>query len=149
MTTRPLKIEDLYRFEIPGDPALSPDGERVAYTLATQDADNDRVIRSIWEVRAGGGPARRLTHGPADTSPRWSPDGARLAFLRAGRLHLLSADGERPYRSPPPTGARPGRASRSGARTGRASPSPPPRPGARTAHRWSSTPSAGRRTGRA
>ncbi|WP_329586627.1 S9 family peptidase [Streptomyces sp. NBC_01362] len=91
--TRPLKIEDLYRFEIPGDPALSPDGERVAYTLATQDADNDRVIRSIWEVRAGGGPARRLTHGPADTAPRWSPDGARLAFLRAGRLHLLSADG--------------------------------------------------------
>ncbi|MEU4501903.1 S9 family peptidase [Streptomyces sp. NPDC024089] len=91
--TRPLKIEDLYRFEIPGDPALSPDGERVAYTLATQDAGNDRVIRSIWEVRAGGGPARRLTHGPADTAPRWSPDGARLAFLRAGRLHLLSADG--------------------------------------------------------
>ncbi|MFG3527153.1 S9 family peptidase [Streptomyces sp. NPDC047917] len=91
--TRPLKIEDLYRFEIPGDPALSPDGERVAYTLTTQDAGNDRVLRSIWEVRAGGGPARRLTHGPADTAPRWSPDGARLAFLRAGRLHLLSAEG--------------------------------------------------------
>ncbi|MEL5956264.1 S9 family peptidase [Streptomyces sp. CLV115] len=91
--TRPLKIEDLYRFEIPGDPALSPDGERVAYTLTTQDAGNDRALRSIWEVRAGGGPARRLTHGPADTAPRWSPDGARLAFLRAGRLHLLSAEG--------------------------------------------------------
>ncbi|WP_222872169.1 S9 family peptidase [Streptomyces sp. sk2.1] len=91
--TRPLTIEDLYRFEIPGDPALSPDGERVAYTLTTQDAGNDRVLRSIWEVRAGGGPARRLTHGPADTAPRWSPDGARLAFLRAGRLHLLSAEG--------------------------------------------------------
>ncbi|MEE1746284.1 S9 family peptidase [Streptomyces sp. NPDC006641] len=90
---RPLTIEDLYRFEIPGDPALSPDGERVAYTLTTQDADNDRVIRSIWEVRGGGGPARRLTHGPADTAPRWSPDGSRLAFLREGQLHLLSADG--------------------------------------------------------
>ncbi|MFE7616071.1 prolyl oligopeptidase family serine peptidase [Streptomyces sp. NPDC057496] len=91
--TRPLTIEDLYRFEIPGDPALSPDGERVAYTLTTQDAGNDRVLRSIWEARAGGGPSRRLTHGPADTAPRWSPDGARLAFLRAGRLHLLSAEG--------------------------------------------------------
>lgn len=91
--TRPLTIDDLYRFEIPGDPALSPDGERVAYTLTTQDAGNDRVIRSIWEVRGAGGPARRLTHGPADTAPRWSPDGTRLAFLRAGQLHLLPADG--------------------------------------------------------
>ncbi|MFF9508326.1 prolyl oligopeptidase family serine peptidase [Streptomyces sp. NPDC014724] len=91
--TRPLKIDDLYRFEIPGDPALSPDGERVAYTLATQDAENDRVVRSVWEVRAGGGPARRLTHGPADTTPRWSPDGTRLAFLREGQLHLLPVDG--------------------------------------------------------
>ncbi|MCX5107548.1 S9 family peptidase [Streptomyces sp. NBC_00378] len=92
--TRPLTIDDLYRFEIPGDPALSPDGERVAYTLTTQDAGNDRVVRSIWEVRGGGGPARRLTRGPADTAPRWSPDGTRLAFLRAGQLHLLPADGE-------------------------------------------------------
>ncbi|WP_405719848.1 TolB family protein [Streptomyces sp. NBC_00046] len=91
--TRPLTIDDLYRFEIPGDPALSPDGERVAYTLTTQDAGNDRVIRSIWEVRGGVGPARRLTRGPADTAPRWSPDGAWLAFLRDGQLHLLSADG--------------------------------------------------------
>ncbi|MFF1912701.1 prolyl oligopeptidase family serine peptidase [Streptomyces sp. NPDC058239] len=91
--TRPLTIDDLYRFEIPGDPALSPDGERVAYTLTTQDAENDRVVRSIWEVRSAGGPARRLTHGPADTVPRWSPDGTQLAFLREGQIHLLPVDG--------------------------------------------------------
>ncbi|MFF9349454.1 S9 family peptidase [Streptomyces sp. NPDC014734] len=91
--TRPLTIDDLYRFEIPGDPALSPDGDRVAYTLTTQDAANDRVVRSLWEVRADGGPARRLTHGPADTAPRWSPDGTTLAFLREGQIHLLPADG--------------------------------------------------------
>ncbi|MFF9401873.1 prolyl oligopeptidase family serine peptidase [Streptomyces sp. NPDC014744] len=91
--TRPLTIDDLYRFEIPGDPALSPDGHRVVYTLTTQDAANDRVVRSLWEVRADGGPARRLTHGPADTAPRWSPDGTTLAFLREGRLHLLPAGG--------------------------------------------------------
>ncbi|MEE1742484.1 S9 family peptidase [Streptomyces sp. BE147] len=91
--TRALTIEDLYRFEIPSDPSLSPDGDRVAYTLTTQDAANDRAHSSIWEVRAAGGPARRLTRGPADTAPRWSPDGTQLAFLRAGQLHLLPADG--------------------------------------------------------
>jgi dipeptidyl aminopeptidase/acylaminoacyl peptidase len=89
--TRPLTIDDLYRIAIPGDPALSPDGERVVYTLTTQDAETDRAVSSLWEVRAGG-PARRLTAGPDDTAPRWSPDGSRLAFLRAGQLFLLPAE---------------------------------------------------------
>lgn len=91
--TRALRIDDVYRFEIPCDPSLSPDGERVAYTLTTQDAERDCAVTSIWEVRGTGGPARRLTRGPSDAAPRWSPDGTRLAFLRAGQLHLLPADG--------------------------------------------------------
>ncbi len=91
--TRPLTVEDLYRFAIPGDPALSADGERIAYTLTTQDADADRPVTSLWQVRTDGGIARRLTSGPADIAPRWSPDGTVLAFLRQGRLHLLPADG--------------------------------------------------------
>ena len=89
--TRPLTIDDLYRIETPGDPALSPDGERVVYVLTSQDAEQDRAVGSLWEVRAGG-PARRLTAGPDDAAPRWSPDGSRLAFLRAGQLFLLPAE---------------------------------------------------------
>ncbi len=89
--TRPLTIDDLYRIETPGDPALSPDGERVVYVLTAQDAERDRAVGSLWEVRAGG-PARRLTAGPDDAAPRWSPDGSRLAFLRAGQICLLPAE---------------------------------------------------------
>ncbi|MFI0419135.1 prolyl oligopeptidase family serine peptidase [Spongiactinospora sp. 9N601] len=91
--SRPLAIDDLYRFALPDDPDLSPDGERVVYTLTTQDAENDRPVSCLWEVRADGGPPRRLTRGPADSSPRWSPDGTSVAFLREGRLHLLPAAG--------------------------------------------------------
>ncbi|WP_274556240.1 S9 family peptidase [Streptomyces spiramyceticus] len=91
--TRPLTIDDLYRFAIPADPVLSPDGDRVVYTLTTQDAEHDRAACSLWEVRTDGGPARRLTRGPADAAPRWSPDGTTVAFLREGRIHLLPATG--------------------------------------------------------
>ncbi|MEU7182052.1 MULTISPECIES: S9 family peptidase [Streptomyces] len=94
--TRPLTIDDIHRFEIPGDPALSPDGTRIAYTLTTQDAAHDRPAGAIWEVPGDGGPARRLTHGPDDAAPRWSPDGTRLAFLRAGQLYLLPAGAGEP-----------------------------------------------------
>ncbi|SEM29882.1 S9 family peptidase [Streptacidiphilus jiangxiensis] len=89
--TRPLAIDDLYRIETPGDPALTPDGERVVYVLTTQDAEQDRAVGALWEVR-NGGPARRLTAGPDDAAPRWSPDGSQLAFLRAGQIFLLPAE---------------------------------------------------------
>ena len=39
-------------------------------------------MRALWSAARGEEP-RALTHGPADSSPTWSPDGSRLAFLRA------------------------------------------------------------------
>nr|WP_221375351.1 serine hydrolase [Actinoplanes polyasparticus] len=92
---RRAQIEDLVSVATPEQPALGPDGRRIAYVLRAADRAADRVTRGIW--CAGDGGARRLTRGPADTSPAWSPDGGRLAFLRGGdgpaQLWLLPADG--------------------------------------------------------
>jgi dipeptidyl aminopeptidase/acylaminoacyl peptidase len=44
--------------------------------------DDDRYDRTIWLW--DGNDERQFTHGPGDGSPRWSPDGTRLAFLRKG-----------------------------------------------------------------
>jgi len=49
---------------------------------------------------AGRGEARQLTRGTADTAPAWSPDGTRIAFLRAdggaAQVWLLPRDGGEP-----------------------------------------------------
>ncbi|WP_228553898.1 S9 family peptidase [Catenulispora pinisilvae] len=89
----PLTLDDIYRLQLPGDPDLSPDGSRVAYVLTSQDSVLDSAAHAIYVVATAGGRPRRLTNGPADTAPRWSPDGTTLAFLRAGQLHLIAADG--------------------------------------------------------
>lgn len=95
--TRRLRIDDLIRLAVPSQPALSPDGTRIAYVLRTLDAERDRNVDELWLVGAARGEAaRRLTAGPADSSPAWSPDGARLAFLRAGQVVLLAAAGGEP-----------------------------------------------------
>jgi dipeptidyl aminopeptidase/acylaminoacyl peptidase len=89
---------DLEHLTIPSDPQLHPDGTRVAYVLAELDLDEDRYVRTIhvWD----GTRSRRFTQGPTDTTPRWSPDGRWLAFLRKGseqgataQLHVMPADG--------------------------------------------------------
>ncbi|MEV0842135.1 serine hydrolase [Actinocatenispora sera] len=80
MAGRP-SIDDLYAIALPEQPAVAPDGS-IAYVLRTVRRDADRDRRTVWLVRPGQ-PARQLTFGEADAAPVFSPDGTRLAFLRA------------------------------------------------------------------
>ena len=72
--------------------AFSPDGKRIAYSLAQGDATN------IWVANADGSGARALTDSTyfINSSPSWSPDGKRLAIVsnRAGspQLYVLGVD---------------------------------------------------------
>ncbi|HEY4019840.1 MAG TPA: serine hydrolase [Pseudonocardiaceae bacterium] len=99
MTRRP-RITDLTDIAAPEQPALSPDGRRIAYVLRTQDVEADRPSAALWRVDTAGGDPVRLTRGTSDSAPAWSPDGKRLAFLRAkdgpAQLWLLPADGGEP-----------------------------------------------------
>jgi dipeptidyl aminopeptidase/acylaminoacyl peptidase len=79
-----MREEDLLRFEWIADPQMSPDGSRIAFTRVRVDTEADEYRTSLWLIDAGDGPAepRALTFGDFDGQPRWSPDGAWLAFTR-------------------------------------------------------------------
>jgi len=61
------------------DPAVSPDGRSVAVTRATPGHVEGAV--AIYSLRTGN-LVRRLTAGPNDSGPVFSPDGTRIAFVR-------------------------------------------------------------------
>jgi len=76
--------KDLWDFVWIGDPQVSPDGSRVAFVRVTVNDKKEGYNTSIWSVPAAGGEApRQLTKGNHDTTPRWSPDGKFLLFLRS------------------------------------------------------------------
>ena len=75
-----MRPDQLGDYRSPSDARLHPDGVRAAFVVTQMDLDEDRYVRRIWLW--DGDEARPLTSGDMDTTPRWSPDGTRLAFLR-------------------------------------------------------------------
>jgi len=93
---------DLLAFRTIPDLDLSPDGARVAYVVTWIDTEKDEYRSTIHVAPTEGGAAVEFTRGPTrDSAPRWSPDGAQLAFLsdRAGgerQLYVMSTRGGEP-----------------------------------------------------
>jgi len=78
-----------------GSLALSPDGRRLAISVATLDPEKKKWQSALWEVDPDGGrPARRLTRSaPGESSPMWAPDGS-LLFTSARPVPGAKDDGE-------------------------------------------------------
>ena len=76
---------DLFGLQIASDPQVRPDGGAVAYVRVANDIMTDRAKRSIWLVdTATGAQSPLVVDEAANMSPRWSPDGSRLAYVSAG-----------------------------------------------------------------
>jgi len=82
--SRYLTGADLFNLEVASDPEISPDGRTVAYVRQSNDIMTDKARQTIWLVDVATGQQRPLLAGSGSYfSPRWSPDGTRLAYVAA------------------------------------------------------------------
>ena len=89
----PIHLEpmDFFHVQVATDPQISPDGKRIVYVRNSADISSDRRVSNLWIINSAGTGHRALTTGTySDSSPRWSPDGTRLAFVsdRDGKAQL-------------------------------------------------------------
>ncbi len=80
---RLFSAEDVFELEWADEPQISPDGQQVLYVRRFNDIMADRTQSHVWlSDLTGGAHEPLLAEEGSYSSPRWSPDGRRIAYLR-------------------------------------------------------------------
>lgn len=94
-----MRATDIERLVAVGRPTIAPDGSFVVFASSRPDITANTYVGQLWRVDLLGGAPRRISRGTADRSPQLSPDGTRVAFVRADskdrpQIFVMQATGE-------------------------------------------------------
>lgn len=101
-----VKITDMYKIKQMNSVSLSPDGKQALFVLNSIEPEGNskweyKYTNQLYLVAADGSSApRALTFKESASQPVWSPDGKKIAFVRAAdgkpQIFLLSLEGGEP-----------------------------------------------------
>jgi dipeptidyl aminopeptidase/acylaminoacyl peptidase len=79
--SRHIELNDMAKIVSVADPQISPDGKTIVVVVSRPNLEQDRSDRELLQVDIATGAQHALTYDRKTAgSPRWSPDGDRLAF---------------------------------------------------------------------
>jgi len=95
LTSDILTPEVLWSFGRIGEPAISPDGATVLYSVTNYNIEENKSYRDLYTVTVSGGNRVKLTETPEkESSAAWRPDGKKIGYLSAksGDMQLWEMD---------------------------------------------------------
>jgi len=79
---RPIKFENFFSVNRLGTPVVSPDGQKIAFTVKEANIEQNSYSTQVWLVNNDGNNLKQVTtHTSASLNPVFSPDGMNLYFL--------------------------------------------------------------------
>jgi dipeptidyl aminopeptidase/acylaminoacyl peptidase len=106
--THPFSVRDMLAMDRIAEPAASPDGRMVAFTVSVTDLEANKRRKDVYVAAIDGSWSRRLTtHEASDSQPVWASDNASIYFVstRSGsaqvwRIALAGGEAEQVTRLP-------------------------------------------------
>jgi dipeptidyl aminopeptidase/acylaminoacyl peptidase len=95
---KPWQVEDSFRTRSMSELQISPRGDRLLFVVAEKNLEQNRSYTGIWAwSKSSMEPAPLTDRNGSASSPRWSPDGRRIAYFASDKnglgLWTMNANG--------------------------------------------------------
>jgi len=92
---RAITVDDLWNMKRIGDYSPSPDGKLIAFSVTTYNMEKNKGNTDIWIMNSDGTNLHPLKTSDAnESSPKFSPDGKKIAYEMKDQIWVCDLDGK-------------------------------------------------------